>query len=122
MDQKSLLRLYRGYVLLGLPPAPLSYLARFRRRYACRPHVFVRRCPLLLRLLPLAVVHKSAARKRAEILIMELSDLAEENAEKLLTLIPCSPDARRFVRQNRDTLEQSYIIQLTDEPPLGGTK
>ena len=122
MDQKRLLRQYRGYVLLGLPPSPVSYLTRFRRRHGDRPHVFLRRCPFWLRLLPLAKTHTSAAQHRHEILIMELSDFAARNAEKLLTLIPCSPEALRFVQRNKETLEQSYILQFTKSQPLGGTK
>ena len=122
MDQKRLLQQYRGYVLLGLPPSPVSYLTGFRCRHGDRPHVFLRRCPLWLRLLPLAKTHTSAARHRHEILIMELSDFAARNAEKLLTLIPCSPEALRFVQRNKETLEQSYILQFTKSQPLGGTK
>ena len=110
MTWNSVVRRYRDYVLLGLPKVPLPFLSRFRKNFGCRPHVFLHRYPILLRLFPLAKVHISASQRWAEILLMELTDFAQQNADKQLALIPCSPDAVAFTEANREALEQEYII------------
>ena len=80
MDYTALIKQFRRRVLLGLPPSPFSYLMDCNRTDG-RPHVFVDRCPLWLRLFPLATVHVSAAKAYSDTLLFELSDLAEQNAE-----------------------------------------
>lgn len=112
MDHKAMLRHFRGQVVLGLPQSPLSYLKKIRREYGGRPHVFIRRCPLWLRLFPIATVHISAAGRHAEILLLELSDFAEKNKEKQLTLIPATAQAVRFVEEYRKALDPLYMIRV----------
>ena len=116
MDYTAFIKRFRGRVLLGLPPAPLSYLWKSNRTEG-RPHIFLDRCPLWLRLFPLATVHISAARRYSDTLLWELSDLAAQNTEKFLSLIPCVPEAYGFVEKHREILEASYIIQTE----FGGT-
>ena len=120
MIPEAMLKHFCGHVILGLPKSPFALVRRLNR-IGDRPHLFLRRCPLWLRLIPLATVHISAACAHPEILLLELSDLAERNCEKNMTLIPCSIGACRFVETYREALEPSYIIQ--NDPTLyGGTQ
>ena len=120
MIPEAMLKHFCGHVILGLPKAPFALIRRLNR-IGDRTHIFLRRCPFWLRLIPLATVHVSAARAHPEILLLELSDLAERNGEKNMTLIPCSAEAYHFVKTYRETLEPSYIIQ--NDPTLyGGTQ
>ena len=118
MVQKAMLKQFCGHVILGLPQGPLTFLKQMNR-LGDRPHIFVHRCPFWLRLLPLATVHISAAHSYSEILLFELCDLATKNAEKTMTLIPCSPEACFFTEKYRKELEASYIIQK-DPRSYGG--
>ena len=119
MVSRDMRRRFCGHVLLGLPKSPLRTLLQLSRM-GNTPHVFVHRCPLWLLLSPFVTVHVSAAQTHADPLLMELTDLVADNEEKTLTLIPCPPEAQRFVEQNRQTLETSFIIS-TDLIPSGGT-
>lgn len=114
MTWNSMVQKYRDYVILGLPKAPLAFLSGFCKRYGRRPHLFLLRCPLFLRLFPLAKVHTSASKRWQGVLLMELTDFAEKNAEKQLALIPCSPEAMAFANANREALERGYIITTTE--------
>ncbi len=95
-------------VFLDIPPRPLGTLLRLR---GARPHIFALRCPLILRLFPVAPVHIMATHRWNEILLLELLDFSERHPDKLLTLIPCSAEAARFVQAYRADLEQCYTVQ-----------
>ena len=115
--QNALSRKFNLYVLLGSPRAPLSFLLNFRRRFRCSPHIFLHKCPLLLRILPLAVIHRQASPRWNGILLLELADFAQSNPEKQMKLIPCSPEAIAFAESHREELESLYIIMNTEGDP-----
>lgn len=104
-------RQFKGHVILGLPPSPLSYLRRAILQHGVRPHVFLHRCPLWLRVLPLATVHVSAAQTHGDILLFELRDLARDQSERLFTLSAATPEAKDFISRHRDALEPLYTIE-----------
>lgn len=111
MQRNSFFRIHTGTVVLGLPPTPARYLFNLYRKTGNRPVVFARRFPLWLTLFPFARCIRSRAHRFSDILVMELFDFANRNGDKRMTLIPTTNETHRFVKENQNTLEASFVVE-----------
>ena len=100
--------------VLGLPQEPLSFLYHLKQRCGKRIHIFTEQGRLPFYLLPLAVPHSMPIGGRTEVALLRLLDFAEARGDKMLTLIPSTPEAEAFVAAHRETLEAAYMIKNKD--------
>ena len=107
-------RHFSDTVLLGLPAAPLMTLMQLRKSCGKRMHLFAHGRLLSPHLLPLVIPHRIASGRWSGVLLIQLLSFAESRGDKVLTLVPCTREAARFVDKNREALEAVYAIKNTD--------
>jgi len=107
-------RYFSDVVAVGLPTAPFATLVKLRKVFGKRVHLFAPTRWLAPHLLTLAIPHRFATERWNGILVMQLLHFAEQRGDRVLTLVPCTPDAIRFVNVYRETLESAYTIKNTD--------
>lgn len=103
---KEVIRSYCVFVLLGMPPQKgFRLLVHYCRRartvlYAEHLSFSARLTSATLRPMP----------PSADMLLKELSALADKFEGKVLTLVPTTPQSMDFVEKYRDVLEEQYRI------------
>lgn len=104
---RNVLRSYCVFVLLGEPKKnSFRTLIRFCRR--AKLLWLAPRVPFWARWLGVCT---KPMPKDETLLLWELKRLSESLEGKVLSLIPLSPEAARFVRKNRAQLEISYRLE-----------
>ena len=114
MVNMDIVKYFCETVVIGLPESPFPFLYQLRQRRGRRVHVFLARRYLPFYLSPLAIPHPLPADGCADISLLRLLDFAESCGDKVLTLIPSTPEAEAFVAAHREALETAYIIQNKD--------
>lgn len=70
--------------------------------------------PFLPAIFPVRV--RRLAKEELPFLCDLLASIAEAEEDRILCLVPCTPDFRRFVEENRRFLEEYYICAKTNDP------
>lgn len=104
---KAVMRSYCVFVLLDSPRRP-SLFSLLRLRTLGRLVWLTPRAPFWARLLGVQI---RPLPKTDPLLLWELLRLPDEWENKMLTLVPITERARRFIRKNRQALEISYRLE-----------
>ncbi len=108
---KAVMRSYCVSVLLDAPPRPsfFSFLCLRRRTGLVW---LAPRAPFWAKWLGISVLSMPESE---EMLLWELLRLPETLEYKMLTLVPLSKKATRFVQENREPLEVSYRLERKNQ-------
>jgi hypothetical protein len=104
---KAVMRSYCVFVLLDRPRKP-SFYTLLRLRGRARLVWFTPCAPFWARLLGICV---KPLPKDDTWLLWELSRLPDRSENKMLTLIPLSERAHRFIQKHKELLEISYRFE-----------
>ena len=104
---KAVMRSYCVFVLLDSPPRP-SFFTLLRLRPLGKLVWFTPRAPFGARLLGARVIPLP---KNDQLLLWELLRLPDEWENKMLTLVPLTERALRFIKENHKALEISYRLE-----------
>ncbi len=108
---RDIQKYYCGYIILGLPEKPISFLVDFLVKKGVRPIVYTDKASVPAKLLGLAKFLPDDIFNHDDIGIESLERLTVSDHFKLFTLICADKKFSGFIERNKDRLKKSFIIK-----------
>jgi len=102
-------------LLLGNSAKSLKIAFSLFLRYSLSSYIFVKDIPFFYRFIPFVSCLRLSESSDDRFVFMSIEHFTREYGESTYLLIPCTEKYRDFVDNNREILENKFIIRSPDE-------